>query len=229
MDLLFISSTVSDGNMSLKRGDSKIALENKLNFFKKLGVDPDKTFGVDQQHTSKIVVVKRLLDNFEDTEADGLVTNLKNCYLYIKTADCHGIALFDPEKEAIGLIHAGRIGLEKGILKKAIKKMKDNFKSNPKNILAVFAPSIGPCCYGPADPQKVSLKNKEYLVEKNGLFYGDIWQWAKDQLTEAGLKKNNIDQPSICTYHDPNYYSHRQAVQENSKDDFRFITVLGMK
>ena len=33
------------------------------------------------------------------------------------------------------------------IAKKTIEKMADNYNTNPKDLVCIIGPSIGPCCY----------------------------------------------------------------------------------
>ncbi len=106
--MIFTSSKVSDGNMSL---------DNWKKFLKKLGINFKNIAEVKQTHSNKIILV----GNYPNptTEADGLITNDKDVYLLMKTADCMAIGFVDLNKYAIGLIHAGWRGLENGYLERS--------------------------------------------------------------------------------------------------------------
>lgn len=201
--IVFTSSKISDGNMSLLKGDSQKALENRKKFFKKIGIDIHSVVEVKQTHTNKIINVKKPFWRLR--EADGLITNKADIYLMIKAADCHQIAFYDPNNQAIALIHAGWRGLENGIIAKTIKKMSASFKTLAENLIVNFGPSIGPCCYRM-----------------------DIWKQAENQLLSLGILKENINNPKVCTFHTKKYFSHRRA-EEKKEQDFRFITILGIK
>ncbi|MBI2040137.1 laccase domain-containing protein [Candidatus Microgenomates bacterium] len=202
--MIFVSSKVSDGNMSFFREDKKTVLENRKKFLKRLGINPNSVAEVKQIHSNKIISVTNRLPS-SDTKADGLITNETGIYLMVKIADCIPIGLYDPKHNAIGLIHVGWRGLEKDIIKNVVKSMKKNFNTNPKDLIVKFGPSIGPCHY------RLNL-----------------WQLAEDQLQKLSVLKKNIDNPKICTYESKDYFSHRRSVVENLKEDYRFITTLGI-
>jgi copper oxidase (laccase) domain-containing protein len=124
----------------------------------------------------------------------------------VKVADCHQIALYDPKNNAIGLLHVGWRGLETGIIKKAFNSLKVNFGTDTKNIVVELGPSICPNCYS-----------------------RDIWTEAENQLKDAGILEKNIYNPRICTYHSGEYYSHKKFSDGKQNNDFRFITLFGMR
>lgn len=209
--MIFISSQVSDGNMDFRFGEEKEVLKNRQKFFKRLNINPKDIAEIQQMHGNKVIVIDKIPN--PETEADGLITdktslllrNKKGLYLMLKIADCIGLALFDPESKAIALIHVGQRGLEKGIIKNAIKELANSFGSQSKNLIVKFSPSVGPCCY------RI-----------------DLWGQAQNQLIELGVLEKNIDNPRICTYHTNKYFSHRKSEDQNLPD-YRFVTILGLK
>lgn len=202
--MIFVSSKSLDGNMSLLHGDFKKALENRQSFFKNLRIDTKNIAEVTQVHGNKVLRVNKVPNR--KLEADGLITNNQNLYLMIKIADCMAIGFIDSIHNAFGLIHAGKKGLEKEIIRKTIEGMIENFGTDPADLIIKISPSIGPCCYDL-----------------------DIWQGAEKQLEENGVLQKNINNPKICTYESKEYFSHREAANKQSPDDFRFVTILGVK
>ena len=137
--------------------------------------------------------------NYPDT--DGLITNCRKIALCVFTADCLPIFLYDQKNHVIGLIHAGRKGTECRISEIAVQRMIENHQSNPKDIIALIGPSIGPCCY-PID----------------------LWEANKKQLQKCGLVL--IINPEICTGCNIEYfYSYRKEKGINK----RIISILMMK
>lgn len=189
--------------MSIFCADSNEALKNKKIFLKKLKINPKNIIELKQVHGNKIILVKNPSDKIP--EADGMVTNTPNLFLMIKAADCHQIAFFDSKNNAVGLIHAGYKGLEKGIIKKTIKTLEINYGTKVKDLVVKFGPSIGHCHYRL-----------------------DIWKDAENQLHKYGVLRENIHNPKLCTYENKDYFSHRRSIDENS-EDFRFVTILGLK
>lgn len=200
--MILAYSKVLDGNMSFKFGDFQEVSNNRENFFKKIGIDARAIAEVKQVHGNKVVLIEDTVN--PETVADGMITNKAGIFLVVKVADCIPISFYDEKHKAIGLVHAGRKGLEKGIIKATVTKMKKDFHTDPKDLTVKLGPSIGPCCYKK-----------------------DIWQEAQNQLTENGILKENIENPNICTYESKEYFSHRQI--EDSKDkEARFVTILGL-
>lgn len=233
-EILIATSTKDQGNMSYTKGDPSQALENRKQFLSGLGVSLDEIVSVQPVHGVDLLEVS-LSDknlgsqaNSNTPEVDGLITKDHGVYLFLLTADCLPVALFDPRKQVIGLIHAGREGLVKGILPRVISKFAGEFNSDPKDILVYIAPSIGPCCYGPADPQNSPEVLKKYIGENNDQLTIDLWQLAWDQLTNSGILPSNIENSKVCSYHH-DYFSNRKFKAKNLRDDFRFATVLGIK
>ena len=85
-----------------------------------------------QTHTDNVKVVRKI-EKLEDT--DGIITNKKEIALITTSADCISLLLYDPVKKAIGSIHSGWKGTLKGIIVKAIEKMKNEYKSKPEDII----------------------------------------------------------------------------------------------
>ena len=80
-------------------------------------------------------------------EVDGLVTMDPKVVLGIHVADCCAIFLVDPIRRAIGLVHSGKKGTEQNIIRVAVRKMRTDFQSEPKNLIAVLSPCIRPPYY----------------------------------------------------------------------------------
>ncbi|MBI2195458.1 MAG: laccase domain-containing protein [Candidatus Levybacteria bacterium] len=190
--------------MSSKTSDGNMMIpSNRSKFFKKLEINPKSVAEVKQVRGNKIVYVDKPLDPL--TEADGLIANNKNLFLIVKVADCMPIALYDKKHEVIALLHVGYKGLRNSAIKNALDKMRETFGTRPKNITVNIGPSIGPCHYRM-----------------------DIWKEAENQLIRSGVVKEKIENPRICTYESKDYFSHRKSGDEGSKDDPRFITILGL-
>jgi copper oxidase (laccase) domain-containing protein len=79
--------------------------------------------------------------------ADGLITNRSGFCLAIYVADCAAVYLADKELRAIGLVHAGKKGVELGIVTQAITAMRHQFGSDPADIVVQVGPCIRPPHY----------------------------------------------------------------------------------
>ena len=191
-------------------------IQNRQYFSKKF---PNATFVVaNQTHSSNIHIVKEekelgwniLEDAIEN--CDALITNQKNIMLTILTADCVPILLFDPKQKVVAAVHAGWKGTQQEILFKTVKKMQEIFNSNPKDIIAGIAPSIGKCCYEVDWNVAKNFEKIENSYEKKAKKYMlDLPHINKLQLLNSGLKEDNIELSNICTACSvEHYFSYRK-------------------
>lgn len=208
--LILSTSTKKDGNMSFFRGELKNVVENRIKFLKKIGLDIHMIVVLKLVHESNAHLAdekdlgKGSQDKVSAISKDALITNKKDLYLFILTADCLPIAVYDPVNQAIGLIHASVHNID-SIIDKTIKKMTLTFKTKPKDLFFEIGPSIGPCHYDK-----------------------DLWTQASKQIEALGVEKKNIYNDKICTYSE-NYYSHREFTEKGLNEDNRVATVFGMK
>jgi len=160
-------------------------------------------------------------------ECDALITNQKNIMLTILTADCVPILLFDKKQNVIAVVHAGWKGTEKRIVYKTIDKMKEIFDSNPKDILASIAPSIGKCCYEVDWNVAKHFKNIENAYENRGeKKMLDLPYINKLQLLQAGLDEHHIELSNICTACEvEKYFSYRKEKGCSG----RFMSMISLK
>ena len=130
-------------------------------------------------------------------DTDGFITDVKDLPLAIFTADCLSIFLYDPQKPAIGLIHAGWRGSEANIVTCAVKLMQDKFKTNPSRLAVGFGPGIKDCCYEVSTGFKDKFNSG--LVERAGRLYLDLAAVNKKQLFDLGVRAENIFDAHFCT------------------------------
>ena len=106
--------------------------------------------------------------------------------LVVTIADCVPILLFDPIKKAIGAVHAGWRGTANAIVKRAICKMQEEFKTDTKNVLAFIGPSAGVCCYEVSEEVAVKFENKIVPYNKTKIFI-DLKKENASQLQQQGV------------------------------------------
>lgn len=120
------------------------------------------------------------------TGVDGLATATPGLTLGIYVADCAAIYLVDPRRRAIALIHSGRKGTELNILGEAVKTLRENFGTEPADVIAVVSPCIRPPHYET-----------------------DFAAVIAAQARDAGIR--NFHDTGICTASYPGrYYSYRR-------------------
>lgn len=195
--------------------DPKAVLENHNLIYDAFGYNFDSRFDVWQVHGNKVVCTK-LPRPFEQPheKADGILTSEKGVTLFMRFADCVPILLVDPERKAIGIIHAGWQGTYKRIALHAVEQFTACFGSDPSSIYAGIGPSICQKCYevGPEVVEHFSkaMNNQadQYFTSDNGSYYLDLWKANKEILQQAGV--NHIEVSHLCTAcHLEDWYSHR--------------------
>lgn len=227
------------GNLSLEYGSKKEVLDNKKRIASSLNINWRQIYSVKQVHGSIVRVLDsksfRVLENNIIPETDGLITDQKNTFLMIKTADCFPVLMFDPRKKVAAAVHVGWRGAIEKIFLTALLKMINNFNSQAKDILVGIGPGIGPCCFKHKKLIQEKLPEwKKYIKnEKDDWKSVNMSEFIKDQLIEIGVRKENIELTKICTCCSKNYFSHFCSLQskrkQNNGKEGRFATIIGIK
>jgi YfiH family protein len=167
-----------------------------------------------QRHTDAVLVIE---DSMLTDIADAVVTAKKNVMIGVQTADCVPILLFDKEKQVIGAVHAGWRGTAKGIVKKTVGVMKEQFRSSPQDIFVALGPSIRWNCYcvGPEVKEAVSQETGTgdyYRKNGSGTYALDLSSANITQIMSLGIPESNIWISDECTFCNPErYYSYRYS------------------
>lgn len=181
---LIVFTNRTAGNLAFHVGDDrKKVAKNRRRLFKLLGLDINRLTTANQVHGTKVVrVTEKEVGSgaFSDEDAipltDALITNLKNTPLAVFLADCLPVILVDYFKQVIGVVHAGRKGVQSEIVPETLRLVKKSFASSPGDVLAFVGPGIGSCCY-PID----------------------LHQIVVEQLMSEGILKEHISMSEECT------------------------------
>ena len=185
-----------------------------------------------QTHSDHIKVIqsavtrgwKSMEDAIED--CDALITDQKGMVLTILTADCVPILLYDEIKGVVAAVHAGWKGTKANIVAKTVLKMQKVFGSDPQDIVAGVAPSIGRCCYEVGeDVARHFFDTPEGFTKKGEKFMLDLPYINKYQLLDAGLKESHIEMSGVCTACEVEHYFSYRKEQGCSG---RFMSMIGM-
>ena len=103
----------------------------------------------EQVHGNEVAVVSEKSPEtiLTHPNVDGLVTNIPGQLLAIYVADCAAIYLADPVTRAIALLHSGKKGTELNILSQGVRKMTENYGTNPADLTCIISPCIRPPDY----------------------------------------------------------------------------------
>lgn len=199
---------------SMKNTNGSIDFNNIEIFKKSLGLT-DKVVFMDQIHSGNVSIITDL-QNEIISNVDGMVTNKKHIALAVLTADCLPLLFLDPEKQIIGVAHAGNKGLLNHVIENIISIFVSKFTSDPKDILVGIGPGIEKMCYEVGEDMIRNFElnyptYKSMYIEKDGKFYLDLKYIAFQNLIKAGIPKNHVEIMDICTKCDQNFYSYRKG------------------
>jgi YfiH family protein len=205
---------LSSMNLSFHRGDNpESVMENHRRLAKAIGYDYKKLVFSDQVHKTHIHKVtekdvgKGIIVDSDIVNTDGLMTNVPGIPLMTFYADCVPIYFYDPRRRVVAMNHSGWRGTVAKISKYMIDALNREYGSQPEDLICAVGPSICKDCY------EVSLDvaeefEKAYTEEQikdivfpkeNGKFLLDLHRANYYNLTDAGVKPENIAVTDICT------------------------------
>lgn len=217
----------SSMNLSFTRGDEESCVrENYRRISQAMGFDMNSIVTSDQTHTNNVRKItekdrgKGIVVPRDYTDTDGMITNVRGLVLATFYADCVPLYFADPVHYAVGLSHSGWRGTVRKIGAVTIKKMAEEYGSDPKDIKAAIGPSICQECYEVSEDvieefkESFDRKHWEKLFYKkdNGKYQLNLWMANRSILVEAGIPEANISMPNICTCCNPEFlFSHRAS------------------
>lgn len=205
MEIFTAWTNKSDGDMNSK--------ENRRLFLEKNNLRNKLDVVTKQVHGNVIVNVSK---EYNESIADGMITNNKNLALFIRVADCVPILFHDIKNNVIAAVHAGRESSFKNISSIMISNFISEFSTNVSDIKVYIGPSIGTCCYEVSQDMadKVSEEyGKSYVVGRNI----NLQKINECQLLKTGILKENINFQNICTKcNNEKYFSYRSSGEKNN-------------
>jgi len=209
--------------LNYEKSLKEIRTEEKNILHKQFKIDFKNQIFLNQTHSDIIRIIKDYPKNNSTFFADGdsLITNLKNLLLVIRTADCVPVLLYDYENKVLAMVHSGWKGTQLEIVKKTILSMRQNFKSNPKNILVYILPSIGPQSY--EVKMDVAQYFEGFFETKNSKIYLDLWSKIKASALDAGINETNIFNQNICNLQSKDMFFTHRGGDKGRNLNFAFI------
>lgn len=216
-----VSTGIFDSlNLNFSRGDDpERVVENFRRIGEHLGFAPEDVVNARQIHSDIVVRVDernrgKLAVAGASPECDALITNTPGMALYVSTADCTPILLWDSVTGAVGAAHAGWRGTVAAIGTKTVEAMVREFGSKPENIRAAIGPSIGPCHFETdADVPEAVLEAfgeeaRAFIQPRGDKYYVNLKEVNALSLRRAGV--TSIAICDCCTMCQPErFWSHR--------------------
>ena len=207
-------------NLNFSRGDDPaLVVENYRRLGAILGFTPEDVVNARQIHSDIVVRVDetnrgKLAVKGTSPECDALITNTPGLTLYVSTADCTPILLWDSATGAVGAAHAGWRGTAAAIGAKTVEAMTREFGIKPENIRAAIGPNIGFCHFETdADVPEAMVaafgeEVKPFIRKQGEKYYVNLKEINALVLRRAGV--THIEISDQCTMCQPNrFWSHR--------------------
>lgn len=214
-------SSTNNGNMKYPGPvmDQPQVDENRTHFLGKLGIrleqavlvrttydgnNYNRYYTVGENHRGQGMVRPSAFDS------DSLATDEKNVAIFLPIADCIGGFVYDPQKQALMVMHLGRQHTEQQGALKSIEFMGREFNSDPKDLLVWL---------GPAPSEKTYP-----LFSFNNRSLHDV---NVEHLKNAGVHPARITVCPVDTALDANYFSHSEFLKGKRETDGRYA-IVGM-
>ncbi|BAK48064.1 uncharacterized ACR protein [Clostridium sp. SY8519] len=209
---------VSEGiyaTMNLKfelQDDPSRVMENYRRIAEALGTAPDRFVVSAQTHTACVrrvteedagKGVTRLRDY---TDVDGLVTDVPGLVLVTQFADCVPLYFVDPVRRAIGLSHSGWKGTVQRMGQATVRRMQEEFGTDPADLICAIGPSICQSCYEVSEDVADQFFAEfpscgEEILQPGaaGRYQLNLWEANRRILMEAGVPGPQISVTGLCT------------------------------
>ncbi len=219
--LLHGFSTSVLGSVGLIHAPDPIpVLESRRAFARALGLDSEQLTTVGAVHGNRIARVDEPQDVVQGV--DGLVTDRQGVSLFATYADCYPIALWDPKKKVVALVHAGWRGTQARVAEAAVKAMRDEYGSEPAGIVAGIGPGICGLCYEVGGEVASQFDGRFVKPGREDRFLVDLAAANASQLEAAGVEAVHV--MGVCTKETVFLPSHRR-----NPDGTRFGAIVALR
>jgi YfiH family protein len=203
----------ADLNLGDNVGDDPQAVRsNRSRVGTALGLPAGALVFMDQVHGTDVAVVEEAPDRAPT--ADALVTTTPGLALGVLVADCVPVLLAEPYAGVVAAVHAGRRGVESGVVPAALDAMRHR-GARPGRVHARLGPAVGPCCYEVPEDLQAAVAAAAPGTVRNGAGRSranrpslDLRAGVEQQLREAGVE--HIAHVGGCTVDDPEFFSYRR-------------------
>ena len=180
----------------------------------------------------KIVETENDIENTEE-KYDALASRLPKILVGVKTADCVPVLLGDAKTGAFAAVHAGWRGTVESIAVKTIEKMRQHYGTNAQDLICAIGAAASCRNYEvgrdviDAFAEKFSTGGKLFVETRENHALIDLHRANKEQLTNAGVRKENIFIAPFCTMERTDlFFSYRKEKSLHGKTG-RLLSVIG--
>ena len=221
-------------NLATHIGDSlQDVLENRSIVANHLGVTSDRITCGNQVHglkavriTEELIGAGALSPDTAIPDCDAVYTDIPNVPLFLFTADCVPVGIYDPVHHVVATVHAGWRGAIGHLPVITIEAMKRDFGTRFEDCYVYLGPSIGPKSLEVnqelADTftdewKKITDTTSDelvrYIVREGALQatpHVDLWRFIEEDLLQRGVPKAQICISGTDSMTDENCFSYRR-------------------
>ena len=220
--------------------DERVIEDNRLLLCKELGIAPTHLVYPHQVHQTTIRQITpeflSLRDDAKEAFIDGvdaLMTDVSGICIGVSTADCIPVIIYDPERHAVAVVHAGWRGTVAAIVQKTVETMCRAYNCAPKELRAVIGPGISKKHFEVGDEVYENFLQAGFDMDALAERYPaqtnsdttatHTYKWHIDlplcnqmQLLKMGVPDKNIYMSRICTYEQADDYFSARRLGINS-------------
>ena len=184
------------------------------------------------KHSDRVSIVSsdHTCTKIGDTiKTEALITNDSAVTLFLLTADCLPVTLYDPEHKVVALAHLGWKPTGLNLLPKLLQQMHEAFSTNPAATYVWIGPSISKHSYVQQEVAQINDPAwQPYITPaKCGGHHIDLQTYNIDQLLHMGVSNKKISLSKIDTATDLRYFSHYRAIHDKEREG-RFATIVSL-
>lgn len=221
-------------NLATHIGDSlQDVLDNRSVVADHLGVSQDSITCGNQVHglnavriTEDLIGAGAMSSDTAIPDCDAIYTDIPNVPLFLFTADCVPVGIYDPVHHVVATVHAGWRGAIGHLPVITIEAMQRDFGTRFEDCYVYLGPSIGPESFEVnqelADAftdewKKITDANSDELVRyivRDGASkatpHVDLWRFIEEDLLQRGVPKDQICIGGTDSMTDENCFSYRR-------------------
>ena len=238
------TGTFASLNMSFASGEPADTIRaNRRVYLQALHIDPATIVCCNQVHGVHVEAVGRdacgcgaLTRDTAISACDGLITNQSNVPLTMNFADCTPLLFVDPVHHAVAVSHGGWRGTAGNIGNITLQKMKEDYGTQPSDVLAAIGPAIGGCCFEVGSEvieqfrslfTAQDMRELSRYISETGKYYFDLPKANEKLLLQAGILPNHLENAHLCTYcRDDLFYSYRKASKQKRQTGRHMAVIM---
>lgn len=221
-------------NLATHIGDSlQDVLENRSIVANHLGVTSDRITCGNQVHglkavriTEELIGAGALSPDTAIPDCDAVYTDIPNVPLFLFTADCVPVGIYDPVHHVVATVHAGWRGAIGHLPVITIEEMQRDFGTRFEDCYVYLGPSIGPKSFEVNQELADTFTDEwkkitdttgdelvRYIVREGALQatpHVDLWHFIEEDLLQRGVPKAQICISGTDSMTDENCFSYRR-------------------